>query len=66
MANAALNKDSAFTVSEVINLFKNCPPAEQCVDAAPVDVKGGKVYIFKTDDTDKQGKVDIVHTISCC
>ena len=34
--------------------------AEQCIDAAPVDVKGGEVYTFKTDDTDKQGEVDTV------
>ena len=63
MANAALNQDSAFIVSKVINLLKNCSPAEQCVDADPVDVKGGEAYTFKTDDNDKQGKVDIVHTI---
>lgn len=66
MANAALNKESALTVSEVIDLFKNCPPAEQCVDVAPVHVKGGEVYIFKTDDIDKQGEVNTVATISCC
>ena len=32
----------------------------------PVDVKGGEVYIFKTDDTDKQGKVNTVATMSWC
>ena len=48
---------SAFTISKIINLFKNCPPAEQCVDTAPVDVKGGEVYIFKIDDTNEQGEV---------
>ena len=54
MANAVLNKDSALSVSEVIDLFKNCPP-EQCIDDAPVNIKGGDVYIFKTEDIDKQG-----------
>ena len=56
MAKAVLTKESALTVSEVINLFKNCPSADQCVECAPVDVKGGEIYLFKTDDTDKQGK----------
>ena len=60
MANVVLNKDSALAVGEVISLFKNCPPTEQCADVAPVDVKGGEVYIFKTDEIDKQGKV-IIH-----
>ena len=62
MATAVLNKKSALTVCEVINLFKNCPPAEQCVDAAPVDVKGGEVYIFKTDEIGKQSEVHTVDT----
>ena len=66
MANAVLNKVSALTVNEVINFFKNCPPSEQCIDAPPVNVKGGEVYVFKTDDTDKQDKVNTVVTISWC
>ena len=66
MANALLNKGSALTVNEVINFFKYCPPSEQCIDTPPVDVKEGEVYIFKTDDTDKQGKVNTVATMSWC
>ena len=53
-------------VNEVIDFFKNCPPSEQCIDAPPVNVKGGEVYVFKTDDTDKQGEVNTVVTISWC
>lgn len=66
MANAVLKKQSALTANEVLNFFNNCPPSEQCINAPPVDVKGGEVYIFKTDDTDKQGKVNTVATISWC
>jgi len=43
MAKAVLTKESALTVNEVIHLLKNCPPADQCVESAPVDVKGGEV-----------------------
>ena len=56
MATTVLNKESALTVNEVINFFNNYPPSERCIDASPVEVKGGEVYIFKTDDTNKQGK----------
>ena len=66
MANALLNKGSALTVNEVINFFKNCPTSEQCINTPPVDVKGDEIYIFKTDDTDKQGKVNTVTTMSWC
>ena len=60
MANAVLSRESALTVNKVINFFKNCPPSEQRIDAPPVNVKGGEAYIFKTDDIDKQGKVNTV------
>ena len=63
MAKAVLTKESPLTVNEVIHLLKNCPPVDQCVESAPVDVKGGEVYVFKTNDTDKQGE-DILLQIS--
>ena len=69
MANALLNKGSTLTVNEVINFFKSYPSSfKQCIDTPPVDVKGGDsgVYIFKTYDTDKQGKVNSVATMLCC
>ena len=66
MANALLNKGSALTVNEVINFFKNFPPSEQCIDTPPVDVKEGEAYIFKTDDNNKQGKVNTVATMLWC
>jgi len=53
MAKAVLTKESPLIVNdhEVIHLLKNCTPADQSIESAPVNVKGGEVYVFKSNDT---------------
>jgi len=55
MANAYLVKNVPLTTSEAVNILRNPPSDSQCVSAAPLNVRGGEVYVFKPSSADKEG-----------
>ena len=56
MANAYLVKHVPLTTDEAINILRNPPPDNQCVNVAPLNVRGGEVYVFKPETADKGGR----------
>ena len=42
-------------VNEAINILRN-PIESKCISTAPLNVRGGEVYVFKPNSADKEGK----------
>ena len=59
MANCYMLKSSPLSVNEAINILRN-PSDSKCVSTAPLNVRGGEVYVFKPNSADKEGKPTIV------
>ena len=49
MASSYLVKNIPLTTDEA-------PPNNQCVTAAPLNVRGGEVYVYKPDAAEKEGR----------
>ena len=56
MASSYLVKNIPLTTDEAINILQNPPPDNQCVTAAPLNVRGGEVYVYKPDAAEKKGR----------
>ena len=55
MIKAYLVRNTPLTTDEAINILRNPPLDSQCVNAAPLNVRGGEVYVFKSNAADKEG-----------
>ena len=55
MAGVYLVKNEPIATSEVIKILRNPPQDSQCVSAAPLNVRGGEVYVSKPNSTDEKG-----------
>ena len=55
MANCYMLKNETVLVNEAINILRN-PIESKCVSTAPLNVRGGEVYVFKPNSADKEGK----------
>ena len=55
MAGVYLVKNEPFTTSEVITILRNPPQDSQCVSTAPLNARGGEVYVFKPNSADEKG-----------
>ena len=52
MAGVAFVTNS-LEISHTLKILES--PPDVCINTAPVNVKGGEVYVFRAQDTDKQG-----------
>ena len=44
---------NSLSLSRVVDIFKSLP--EVCINRAPVNAKGGEVYVFKPDCPEQKG-----------